>query len=85
MSVLEQECDCDQAKAQLDAFRRGELDTNAVVALCRHLERCRHCKCVQEYETAFLERLRAAGGKECCPGKLRERLGEMLASASPDA
>lgn len=76
----EQECDCEAAKARLDAFRRGELELAEVEALAAHLQRCRHCHCVKLYEEAYLECLQRAARSKCCPDQLRSKLDQLLTS-----
>lgn len=63
---------CAAALERLDALRRGELAAEDADALRHHLAACPQCRCVERYEAAFLERIRAAGTGCCCPDQLRE-------------
>jgi hypothetical protein len=76
--------DCEAVLERLDAFRRNELSLEETRALERHLEACRHCLCIEHYERAFLDRLKAAGVTCTCPEALRARIHERLGQAPQD-
>ncbi len=76
--------ECQAALLQLDAYRRGELDTGEQDVFLRHLEDCAYCLCMERYERAFLERLRATTTSHICPDELRARISEQLVREARD-
>lgn len=78
-------CDCATMLKQLDAFHRGELSAAETEALRHHLEECRHCTCIERHEQAFLERLRAMGGVDCCPEALKAKVRAQCAKEAREA
>lgn len=75
--------DCEAVLERLDAFRHHELSPEETRALERHLDACRRCLHAEQFERAFLERLKAAGLHCGCPEALRDRIRERLASGLP--
>ncbi len=71
--------DCEAVLGQLDALRRGELTRTQIAAMQMHMEACQKCLCIERYERAFLERLKAMGSPPC-PDALREKVAAALAA-----
>lgn len=71
--------DCEAVLDQLDALRRGELSRTQIAAMQAHMEACQKCLCIERYERAFLERLKAMGSPPC-PDALREKVAAALAA-----
>lgn len=76
--------ECETALQQLDALRRGELDTAELLSLRDHLEACRRCFSFKKHEEAFLDRLLAATRNSTCPEELRSTIYQMIAKESRD-
>jgi len=76
--------DCEAALAQLDAFRRGELPTNELASMQRHLDACRHCLAQHHHEKALLDRLANATRNCICPDELRASITQMVNEAARD-
>jgi len=76
--------DCEAVLSKLDAFRRGELNHHEIEAMNTHMEACQKCLCVEKYERAFLERLKAMGSVPC-PEALRRKVTDALAHSANEA
>ena len=77
--------ECQAALVQLDAYRQGEMSVDDQAAFLRHLEECAYCLCMDRYERAFLERVRATTRTKTCPDQLRARISEQLVREARDA
>jgi anti-sigma factor (TIGR02949 family) len=77
--------DCGAAMAELDAFVRGEMPTDAVERMQRHLDHCRGCRDMSDFEQAFRARLRELQRGTTCPPELRAQITALLATNDSDA
>lgn len=71
--------DCRAALAELDAFLQGELPADTAERMQGHLEHCRHCRQIGDYEQAFRARLQRLRDDAACPAALRDRITTLLA------
>ena len=71
--------DCEAVLDQLDALRRGDLTKKQIAAMQTHMDACQKCLCIERYERAFLERLKAMGSPPC-PDALRAKVAAALAA-----
>ena len=76
--------ECETALQQLDDFRRGELDNDAMELMRMHLESCVRCLNHNRHESALLDRLLAATRNSSCPDDLRTAIYQMIAKESSD-
>ncbi len=77
--------DCQAVLDHLDALRRGELPPDDAATLRRHLDGCKRCLCVEQYEQAFLARIKALTRRCSCPEPLRERVARQATERPRDA
>ena len=77
--------ECQAALLQLDTYRCGEMTTDEEATFLHHLEECAYCLCMERYERALLERLRATTEPQTCPETLRARISEQLLREARDA
>ncbi len=74
--------DCEQAMAHLQDYLKRELTPELVSEVRVHLERCRDCEDVAQFEQSFLLMVEACARKETCPNELRSRIMAALRAAA---
>jgi anti-sigma factor (TIGR02949 family) len=77
--------DCTKAMAHLADYLKRELTPELMVEVRQHIDRCRDCFQLAQFEEKFLAMLEVRAGRETCPGKLRARILEMLRAEAEQA
>lgn len=74
--------DCGEALAHLHDYLKRELTADLVIEVRYHLERCRDCAGMAQFEQRFLLMLENCARKETCPKEVRARIVAALREAS---
>ena len=70
--------DCEKALEKLWQFLDRELDGESSTELQQHLEECRHCFSLAEFEQRLRAMVRRSCTGELAPPELKERLSKLI-------
>lgn len=73
-----QEISCEEALSRLYEYLDGELEDVEAEEVRRHLEICKKCYPLFNFERLFLDFIRDRGGQPVRDERLRDRVREML-------
>lgn len=80
---MSREMSCQEAAGYVYGYLDGEIEPETEEEFRRHLEMCRRCMGVVEFERRMLEFVRDRAGTERAPADLAARVREALRSPGP--
>ncbi|MDX1624541.1 MAG: zf-HC2 domain-containing protein [Gemmatimonadota bacterium] len=75
------EIPCEEAARYVYGYLDGELEPETEKEFLHHVERCRKCMGVTEFERRILEFVHRSSGVEEAPEGLRDRVDRIFATA----
>lgn len=79
---MTREISCHEAAGYVYGYLDGELEPNSLAEFLQHIEACRRCMGVVEFERRMIDFVRALGSSERPPEGLRARVQRVFEAAN---